>query len=249
MVNVKRSTNSPESLNNSKIQEYLTELAEYKELSVEKQKKEPIPKPPVTYRNSDLLAAFDTDFHGKCYLTEEKSVNSWKMDVEHFESKAEKPELRYEWTNLFPASHLANILKPRKDPNGGYLNPCIPIDDVEKEIVYDVGFNWKTYTFLPLNSDNTKAVNTAQLLNRLHNGHDENTNMATADLREMIEIKCKKLAELIGEWQQAKIENNKESEVRLSNRLKMTLSRKESFTMLCRSMSMVKAFVPKNLLD
>lgn len=32
----------------------------------------PKPEPPEAYRTSDLLDAFDTFFHAKCYLTEQK---------------------------------------------------------------------------------------------------------------------------------------------------------------------------------
>src|SRR5687768_5515617 len=111
MINLVRPEAVPSSLRDPRIQEYLDKLAEYKD-----NPSLPKPEPPVNYRSSDILKAFNESFHSKCYLTEQKFVNSWWMDVDHFIPKAEKPELRYEWTNLFPVEHHANVMRPRKTP-------------------------------------------------------------------------------------------------------------------------------------
>ena len=107
MINITRSKNIPKSLQQPEIKAYLDGLANYK-LGILKEK----PKPPISYRNSDIIEAFDKQFYAKCYLTEEKFTNSHITDIEHFISKSEDETLRYEWTNLFPAEHNANMAKP-----------------------------------------------------------------------------------------------------------------------------------------
>ncbi len=205
------------------------------------------PKPDAgEYRNSDVLDAFDRDFYSKCYLTEEKHPNSYSLEVEHFKSKAfsQSPELKYEWTNLFPCTHDANILKPKKDPDGGYLDPCDATDDVEKEIVYSLEFGGKSY-FEPLNEQNVKARNTSKLLDKIHNGIDYNSGKRAERLQHLIAKKEHELIKLISKWQ---FEENLEEKARTSSKIKNILSRKSDFTMLLRSIDSVK-YLPKDFLD
>lgn len=159
MINVTKGTR-PTSLDRAEIKEYLEQLADYNLLDEEAKKNASKPDAGA-YRNSDVLKAFDRDFYSKCYLTEQKFANSWTMDVEHFRSKAFGlfPELKYDWNNLYPCSHDANLLKPKKDPVEGYLDPCNPNDDVETDIIYTLGFGGEAF-FDPLDNSNIKAKNT-----------------------------------------------------------------------------------------
>ena len=171
------------------------------------------------------------------------------MDVEHFKSKSfnQYPLLKYEWQNLYPCTHDANISKPTTEPVGGYLDPCKATDDVEKEIVYDLMFDGKT-SFGALNQQNIKAVNTANLLDVVHNGHDYNSTQKTATLRYFISKKSFELIKLIVEWQNFKLRGQTNEEVRIGLRLKEILSRKNEFTMLLRSLSSVKT-LPEEFFD
>jgi hypothetical protein len=244
MINVQRGAAS-ESLQNTAIQQYLRELAAYKNLSKEERKSVAKPECNASYRNADLFEAFDRDFFAKCYLTEKSYANSWAMDVEHFKAKAfdQQPELKYEWTNLYPADHDANMAKPRKDPEGGYLDPCS--NDVEKELLYTLGLDGFT-SFKAADASNIKACNTATLLDKIYNGDDFESNKKTATLRQEIFKKEKKILNTIIEWQGAKNQQDKfESEAEL----KKLLSRKTSYTMLMRSISAVRRFIPQDFLD
>lgn len=146
MINVTR-REKPTSLNNPDIRSYLDEVALFNSLSDDDRKNTSKPESNISYRNSDVLEVFDRDFYSKCYLTEQKFANSWAMDIEHFKSKAfgQFPELKYEWTNLYPCSHDANMSKPRNQPIGGYLDPCDINDNVEKEIIYSLEMNEETF--------------------------------------------------------------------------------------------------------
>ncbi len=248
MINITRGER-PISLDNPEIKQYLEDVIAYKALTEAERKI--IKKPEVgTYRTENLLEAFDRDFYAKCYLTEQKFENSWAMDIEHFRSKAfgQYPELRYEWTNLYPCSHDANMMKSNTEPLGGYLDPCDAADDVEKEIVYTWGLGGK-FDFDSLNPQNPKALNTAKLLDKVHNGTDKNSTQKTATLRKFIADKVQTVTELIMEWLAAGKDGNKEEEVKTSRKLKNILSRKSDYTMLLRSQPSVKKYVPKDFLD
>lgn len=246
MINVTRGTRPP-SLDRPEIQEYLERLAEYNLLD-ETERKKTLKPDAGAYRNSDVLEAFDRDFYSKCYLTEQKFANSWAMDIEHFRSKAfgQYPHLKYEWSNLYPCSHDANLLKPKKDPIEGYLDPCDPNDDVEKDIVYTLGLGGTAF-FDPLNDSNIRAKNTVSLLDRVHNGADSDSIKKTAELRFLIAKKAEDVKEAVMEWLHVK--GNLEEEIRTSRQIKNLLSRKSDFTMLLRSLACVRKYVPADFLD
>lgn len=246
MINITRG-HRPDSLDNPDIKTYLEEVVSYNDLSEEDRKNAPQPKGGISYRNSDVLEAFDRDFYSKCYLTEQKYQSSYSMDIEHFRSKAfgQFPELKYEWTNLYPCSHDANMSKPRIEPIGGYLDPCKSKEDVEKEIIYILEMGGVAF-FDVLNEDNVKAVNTCSLLDKIHNGTDDYSRKKTAELRFLISKKERELIDLIMEWL---FEKEHEDKIRASRKIKNILSRKSDFTMLLRSLSSVRKYVPVDYLD
>jgi hypothetical protein len=246
MINIVRPDQSPASLETQDIKNYLNDLAAWKNDPAL-----PKPEPNAPYRNSDLIEAFDDCFFAKCYLTEKKFVSSYEMDVEHFQSKNfnEHPELRYEWTNLYPADHDANMMKPRITPEGGYLDPCNPDEDVEKEIFYWLEFGGQKCHFESTDSVNAKAVNTAKLLDRVHNGHDYASKLKTGGLRKALFDKRDEVNKAIMLWLASKANLDRDLEMKQALLLKRLLSRKSSFTMLMRSTSAVKQHVPKEFLD
>ncbi|PWV56223.1 hypothetical protein [Chitinophaga sp. S165] len=242
MINVQREAAIPSALNTQEIQQYITDIQAYLANPAVGIK----PTEPGTYRSSDLLEAFDRCFHSKCYLTEQKFLNSWCMDIEHFVSQSVDRSRRYDWTNLYPAEHRANKMKPRATPAGGYLDPCDPADDVETEILYSLGIMGEDPHFEPRDATNGKAVNTCELLNRLHNGHSEETIKATAGLRFEIRKKYDHIKDLLIQWLGC---SNPVLKHQYKRQLEMHLSRKSSFTMLCRSMVAVLNHVPAEMLD
>ncbi|HBC85938.1 MAG TPA: hypothetical protein DCZ94_03185 [Lentisphaeria bacterium] len=243
MVNISRGLEVPASLSTHEIKLYIDQVILFKNDPVNN----PKPEKPVSYRNSDLLSAFDRDFYSKCYLTEMKYVNSWSMDIEHFIPQSECPELVYEWKNLFPADHYSNMIKPRNTPTGGYLNPCEPTEDVESEIKYSLSSLGADPHFEASNVRNRKALNTCELLERIHNGHDEPTKNATSDLRHAIHKKYIEILNKIIKWQ-AHPEGTQEK-YQAKRELRDLLSRKSSFTMLCRSIPAVREYLPADIYD
>ncbi|MCL2073575.1 MAG: hypothetical protein FWH18_06630 [Marinilabiliaceae bacterium] len=242
MINIERSPEAPKYLNTQEIKDYVDRAIQFKN----DRENFPIPKKPTSYRDNDLLKAFDRDFFSKCYLTEEKFPNSWIMDVDHFIPQSERPDLVYEWSNLFPAQHHANMMKPRKTPDGGYLNPCDPNDDVENEIIYSLSVRGFNPTFTARNHNNIKAKNTCSLLDRIHNGHNYDTQKLTETLRHTISKKYDIILKKINEYKGTP--ENSQERIQVLRELRDHLSRKSSFTMLCRSMPAV-SLIKEELFD
>ncbi len=242
MINITRQRKSPASLNTEEIRKYIDEAVIY----ISNPNNNNKPSKPESYRNSDLLEAFDRDFYSKCYLTEMKFINSWEMDIEHFIPQSERPDLVYDWNNLFPAEHYSNMIKPRDTPQGGYLNPCDPNDNVETEIKYTLSSYGDDPYFEATNKDNQKAVNTSKLLDRLHNGHNHDTEKATAGLRHAIHKKYIEILNKIIEWQRSG--DGTQEKVQAKRELKDLISKKSSYTMLIRSMPAVRQ-LPADFFD
>ena len=184
MINVTRSSLAPDSLNDPKIQEYLDQLDVYKQDQQLPSAQRTLVKPECSksYRNADLFDLFEAGFFNKCCLTEKLFMTPWSMDIEHFWPRNEKPELTYAWSNLYPADHDANMHKPNQTPAGDYLDPCDPADDVEKDIRYAINIEGRSVYFEAVDPANVKAVNTAQLLERIHNGHTHDTRKKAVEL-------------------------------------------------------------------
>lgn len=244
MIKLDRETKIPVSLTTPAVQTFLSDLQDFKDGILDAK-----PNPPSNYRNWDVLEAFDKCFFSKCYLTEQKYINSWSMDIEHFIPKSENPSLVYDWENLFPANHDANMMKRGNTPSGGYLHPCQ--DNPEIELIQILKIGGVGADFIASNNQNIKAKNTANLLNYIHNGNenDENTIKKTAELRGLIYEKHEKVRDLITDWLDAKSKNDKIREMQNKEQIKKLLSRKESFTMLIRSSPYVKKYVPIEFLD
>jgi len=83
-----------------------------------------------------------------------------------------------------------------------------------------------------------KSKNTANLLNRLHNGYDEMSSKSSESLRLAIRKKYNRILLKIIEWKSQESKSQKEFQVR--RELKELLSRKASYTMLCRSIPAVQ---------
>ena len=242
MINVVRSPQAPQSLNNAGIKSYLDELESYKDDQQLPTEQQTLAKPKCheAYRNADLFDAFDDCFFKKCYLTEQVFFTSWSMDVEHFIPQNERPDLKYEWTNLYPASHDANMMKLRNTPVGGYLDPCDPNDNVENGLFCFLDYENDAVHFEATDSKNIKAINTANLLQKLYNGDTLETRRKTTELRNAIHKRYVKILELIIKWQKARDASDAQTKFETERILKAHLSRRAAFTMIMRSLEAVK---------
>ena len=244
MIRINRPATPPASLTLPAIRQYLTDFTAWKANPA-------LPKPdkPASYRSSDLLDAFDTYFYAKCYLTEQRFASSREMDVDHFEPANQNPLRVYDWINLFPAAHKANMMRPRSLPPGGLLDPCV--DDVERDIVYTLAAMGETPGFQARDRTDARASNTAQLLLDLHNGKagDVEAHRNTIELRKLIERRYKEVLYAWGHYRDALVDGDAADIADAEAELRVLLSRRASFTMLMRSLSFIRRTVPAHLLD
>lgn len=244
MIRISRPAAAPAALTAPAIQAYVAQCAAFAADPTL-----PEPKKPASYRSSDLLDAFDTYFHAKCYLTEQKFASAWEMDVDHFEPANQNPARVYDWTNLYPAAHKANMMRPRSLPAGGLLDPCV--DDVERDILYVLKDYGQQPIFIAAYGTGQAAINTAQLLNDLHNGKagDADSHKATRHLRYLIKQQYDKVVHAWGHYEAALHGNDTQELAEAEAELQVLLSRRASFTMLMRSLPFVRKRVPAHLLD
>jgi len=244
MIRIVRPAVAPAALATPAIQEYVAACAAHAADPT-------LPKPakPESYRSSDLLTAFDTYFYAKCYLTEQQFISAWQMDVDHFEPANQNPARVYDWTNLYPAEHKANMMRPRQLPPGGLLDPCT--DDVENYLLYTLADMGREPSFVPRDATNPKAANTAQLLQILHNGRpgDVESRNRTRELRGLIKRQYDKVLLAWGHYRDACATNDLQDRAQAEAELRVLLSRRASFTMLMRSLPFVRKTVPVEFLD
>ena len=179
------------------------------------------------YRNDDVLDALYTLFLEKCYLTEEQFRFRNEIQIDHFIPHQNQSELRFGWSNLYPASPRANLLKSNANPDGGYLDPCHPADDVETAIIYSVEVGGAVL-LQPRDAANVKAVNTAALLTKIHH-----------ELGEAIRLKHHAVVYAVARWRTTQQDPDRQKQAEAELELKALLSRRSSFTMLMRSIDIV----------
>ena len=244
---------APASLRTPAIRQYLADCAQYAADCTAAADPRTVaePKKPGSYRHSDVLAIFEHEdyFYAKCYLTEQGFGSAWEMDVDHFVPVNQDPSLCYEWTNLFPAAHKANMMRPRTWPPGGLLDPCR--DPVETALVATIGVLGQAPHFAAVDAQNAAARNTADLLNLLHNGRASvpNSQENTVHLRVAIAHQYDKVLRSIIKFLAARNADNPQVLTNARRELGELLSRRASFTMLMRAMDPVVAYVPADLLD
>ncbi|WP_400191165.1 hypothetical protein [Hymenobacter sp. B81] len=233
------------------MQQYLTDCSVYAAACAAAADPTTVPKPakPGSYRGSDVLWAFETHFFSKCYLTEQWHGSAYEMDVDHFVPVNQDPTLKYNWDNLFPAAHKANMMRPRNWPVGGLLDPCR--DKVGERLRATIGALGRDPHFEAIDSADQAARNTAALLNLLHNGKpgDELSQENTKHLRVTIAKQYEQVNKAIMAYLAAQSSGNPQKQANARRHLKDLLSSQAPFTQLMRAMDTVVEYVPADLLD
>lgn len=188
------------------------------------------------YRSDDVLDALYTLFLKKCYLTEQQFSFRNDMQIDHFIPHQNRNDLKFSWSNLYPAHQRANLLKSNSNPIGGYLDPCHPDDDVETDIMYSVDVGGSVLIH-PRDASNVRAVNTAALLNKVH-----------LELNEPIRLKHHAVVHAVARWRTAQLVLDRQKQAEAELELRLLLSRKGSFTMLMRSIDVVE-LLPAEFFD
>jgi hypothetical protein len=144
------------------------------------------------YAGQDVLEALYAVFREKCYLCETK-VSMGTFQVDHRKPKGDGcfEHLEHDWENLFPVCNMfgCNQRRTRTFPEGGMLSPG---DDVEHRVVQKVE-GWVSpslrksgdvaFVFRATDPAEVAAVNTAEELDRIHNGTGSSAADKAAALR------------------------------------------------------------------
>jgi len=194
---------------------------------------EPIVK--NAYRTIEILKALGIVFKNKCYLCEKKDTSPGIFDVEHFETQKEAVEKKYIWSNLYLACHICNGIKPKISPIEGFLDVCNPDEDVEEFIGYEFdSLEYDKPIFYTIDPSQ-KTKNTVKLLKKLHFGHNPNSKLRTASLREAINRQAKKVLSTIVNYKKAANIGDRGSLQIEERNLRIHFSKESPFTMLMRS--------------
>ncbi len=151
------------------------------------------PRTDFSYHDNDVVALVKADFFDKCYLCEEKTPRH--LEVEHFYPQAYYPHQINDWNNLLCICEKCNKIRPKKintTATDEVLNCCT--EDVEAAITLRYR---ETNSTLEIVSNNVsaKTQNTANLLNKIHNGIGS-LSLSFVDLRKLM---TEELAELLVE--------------------------------------------------
>ncbi|MCK5797496.1 MAG: HNH endonuclease [Deltaproteobacteria bacterium] len=176
----------------------------------------------TTHRGPDTVDRLSEDFLGKCYLCE-TYVGRASFHIDHRRPKAEFPELRYDWNNLFPACEFCNEARPRTWPQGGLIDPAAGENATGRLNQRLVGRKCKP-CFEARDLGDTAAVNTASELNKIH----QRSGPKGADLRAVIDQQLRQVLESIVKYQDTQTIDDKME-------VKELLSRRAPFTALIRS--------------
>ncbi|MDK2595407.1 HNH endonuclease [Pseudoalteromonas obscura] len=144
-----------------------------------------------SWSGEDVWDALVEDFHGKCYLCEEK--NPLDINVEHFHPQGEYEEKAYEWNNLYMSCSRCNNIKLSK--YNDLLDCCDNDVDVFKMVYIGVPVTqYSNRVEVKTDSDDPKAKTTVDLLDRIYNSnHSINKKITGAFLRKKIHLQYTKL--------------------------------------------------------
>ena len=118
----------------------------------------------TSWIGEDVNARLKKDQHGKCYLCERRVITDFQ--VEHLKSRANNPEIAYQWSNLLWACSYCN--QKKSDSFDDILNPMEY--DIESSIFQKIDFPNSVAVF-HVNGNETKECDLLiKLLDRIFNG-------------------------------------------------------------------------------
>jgi len=145
-------------------------------LAVEKKKKN------GDYKCGDVLERLRSDFKNKCYICETKAP--YGINVEHFIAHQNDLELKFDWNDLFFVCPHCNNIKLHIFDN--ILNCTILEHQVEQSVKLEMNPFPFAKVKMTAQNDNLKTKNTAQLLERIYNGHTPTKRIEAANIRSSI---------------------------------------------------------------
>jgi HNH endonuclease len=195
--------------------------------------KSPAPAGTIDYTDFTIADSVKKDFHYKCYLCEENVAKH--LEIDHFFPKSEFLEKENDWHNLFSGCSKCNKIKSTafNTTHHNYILNCCT-EDVDNAIALRYNVVDGSVAILPTRED-VSSINTAELLNRIHNGHNT-TSKSYIYLRESIAQQLADLRKQIDDYHIYPSEENK-------NRIAALISRKAAYMAIKRSL--IKDYNPE----
>lgn len=185
-------------------------------LEVEKQKES------GSYNKEDVLQKLKEDFYNKCYICETKATT---LNIEHLISHKGDKNLKFAWDNLFlSCGHCNNI----KLTNYDDILDCTK-EDVEKCISYKMEpLLPKAKVKVEALENNTKVLNTVELLNKSYNGTTTLKSMESINIRKKLLDELIKFQGWLYEYECEELDE--EDKERILRKIKSSLSAASEFT-------------------
>lgn len=178
------------------------------------------------YRCSGVLEQLRIDFKDKCYICECK--NPTVINVEHFKPHRGDNILKLDWSNLFWSCGHCNNTKLAKPEYDSILNCTDLTDDVEQQLKYEFKpFPHEKVSISAVNQQNTKAINTKNLLNAVFNGTTTLKNIEADNLRKQLLKEIKNYQDYLISYDEACDEEDKHHSLR---KIKSHLNSGSAFT-------------------
>ena len=200
------------------------------------------------YDGADVRDQLREDFLGKCYLCEGLLLEMFEID--HFRPRADFPELRKHWPNLFPAhgetcnrrrlrwGERGVVVNGRRCafPVGGLLD-CANGEDVEGRLLQWLdhdGVRGLRAHFRARSPDDTPAANTAEELRHIHDPKERGGKEISALINAQYIRASEKYGELVKAWDAADRALNDAGVARLAEELRVLLARDAPYSTLIR---------------
>ena len=182
------------------------------------------------WRTAGVVDTLHRDFRGKCYLCEVR-IEPASFHIDHLELRHEEPDAAMSWANLFPACVDCNESRPKRSPDGGWLDPTE--DDVE--VALDQRLIGHAYqpAFEAVDPDDRAATNTATFLHRRHNAEAVKSLVLRDRIKRRVAYLFERFAELRRLEDEGRVDSVRWREVRAV--LRSLVSRSAEFTALVRS--------------
>ncbi len=150
----------------------------------------------TSYSGEDVTDQLNSDFHGKCYICEQKeSIRTY--NVEHFSPHRGDTFIKYDWNNLFLSCGHCNSVKTAKKFDD-ILNCSDATHHVEEAIRHYCNPFPKEFALFEVKIESTKASNTRDLLDKTFNGeHTGFKKLESANLRALLLQEIKEFSDFL----------------------------------------------------
>jgi len=168
-----------------------------------------------SYNTSEVNAALEEMFHGKCYICENKQITSYQ--IEHLIPHRGNTELKYDWNNLFlSCAHCNNIKSDKFEP----IIDCTK-ENVEKSIAFrrEGYFGTDEKLIFDMLDSGIETKNTVKLLQEVYYGSTPQKRMEAKILRRTLRKELSEFKEYVREYKEAEDEEKEDLKCLLQQQL------------------------------